>query len=662
MKRSLLSVFCFCLMLAPAFATALPVQSLVEEPVEEGWWIDTSLDQNQNNIGDMVEKYHDHPLFLDEDNTLPLIIDFDHTPTDGDVAMLEREVGYVHQWNLPRIDAVAGRVPHAMILETTTLPGVVMLELDGILQVQNGDAAVVHEVDLAQQQTGYDGSGVSVAVIDTGIDSLHVGLDDHDDDNSTHDPKVIAFYDPVNNPDKTNGTEIQAYDDQGHGTHCAGTVAGTGAPTYEHPGMAPQANLVGVKVLDSGGSGSFSVVMAGMEWTVENRYKFNIRAASMSLGGPGPIEWTSSEEDSVNRYANEMVRAGISMLIAAGNSAAPGTIGTPGGAEDVITVGALNKNTAIAEYSSEGPTEEGRVKPNVAFVGSDVMSAQHNSGDGYVAFSGTSMATPGVAGTVALMLQANPDLSPFDVRNILQETATYRECHYMAANQPCAEDLIPKNRQNNVYGHGHVEALAAVMEAAQRDYQLDTSISITITTEVGIDDRIHLMPGDAIEVDLSGDVDTFQWRSNHLRDDWANLHTFDGGDEKAILDLTTIVHQLEHLPGIEVEGNHTLSLRGLIANESGGHSSSALVSVNVMLMDTANAKSYAQSNGDGLFGELPSWVGPVIILILLLLVLFGMIVINKVEDAAEVEVLDWSTPDEDIDAVVVGHLEAEILD
>lgn len=232
----------------------------------------------------------------------------------------------------------------------------------------------------------------------------------------------------------------------------------------------------------------------------------------------------------------------------------------------------------------------------------------------------------------------------------------------MAANQPCAEDLIPKNRQNNVYGHGHVEALAAVMEAAQRDYQLDTSITISITTEVGIDDRIHLLPGDAIEVDLSGDVDTFQWRSNHLRDDWANLHTFDEGDEKATLDLTTIVHQLEHLPGIEVEGNHTLSLRGLIANESGGHSSSSLVSVNVMLMDTANAKSYAESNGDGLFGDLPSWVGPVIILFLVVLVILGMIVINKVEGAAEVEVLDWSIPDEDIDAVVVGHLEAETLD
>ena len=235
MFQRLAAVLCFALLLTPALALAAPVTVQVEEQ-EEGWWVDTTLDRNQNSIGDMVEKYHDHPLFLDEDNTLPLIIDFDHTPTDMDVAMLEREVGFVHEWSFPRIDAVSGRLPVDMILETTTLPGVVMLELDGLLQVQNGDAAVVHEVDLAQQQTGYDGSGITVAVIDTGIDSMHVGLDDLDDDNSTNDPKVVAFYDAVNAPDKTNGTEIQAYDDQGHGTHCAGTVAGTGAPSYDHPG------------------------------------------------------------------------------------------------------------------------------------------------------------------------------------------------------------------------------------------------------------------------------------------------------------------------------------------------------------------------------------------------------------------------------------------
>lgn len=647
-------MLCFCLMMTPVLAVAMPVHSTEEAPAEENWWERTNMDRNNNKIADMVEKYHDHELFLDEANTLPLIVDFDHEPTEQDVAMLEREVGYVHEWDLPLIHAVAGRIPHSMILETTSLPGVVMLELDGILQVQNGDAAVVHEVDLAQQQTGYDGSGVTVAVIDTGIDSLHVGLDDLDDDNSTHDPKVIAFYDPVNNPDKTNGTEIQAYDDQGHGTHCAGTVAGTGAPTYEHPGMAPQAYLVGVKVLDAGGSGSFSVVMAGMQWTVDYRYEYNIRAASMSLGGPGPIEWTSDEEDSVNRFANEMVRAGISMLIAAGNSAGPGTIGTPGSAEDVITVGALNKNTAIAEYSSEGPTEEARVKPNIAFVGSDVMSTQHNSGDGYVAFSGTSMATPGVAGTVALMLQANPDLSPFDVRNILQETATYRECHYMGANQPCAEDLIPKNRQNNVYGHGHVEARLAVMEAAQRDYQLDTSIAVSLSTQVGIDDRIHLMPGDALEMQLNGSVDTVQWRSNHLRHDWVNIETFMPGENSASLDLASIVKQLNSLPGITVEGNHTLSMRALVANESGGHRASSLISTNVMLMDTANAMTSTEPS-ESLFGDVPGWVAPAILLLLLAIVITGMIVLNRADNAVEVETIDWTKEAEPVAEAEVGE-------
>ncbi len=646
MKR-MLTVVCFLLMVLPLVSMAMPVGHS-EEPEQEGWWVNTTVDRDGNGIGDMVEKFHDHPLFLDEDNTLPIIVDFDHTPSEEDIAMLEREVGYAHEWTLHLIDAVAGRIPHDMILETTSLPGVVMLELDGILEAQNGDAAVVHEVDLAQQQTGYDGSGVTVAVIDTGIDSLHVGLDDMDDDNSTNDPKVIGFYDPVNNPDKTNGTEIQAYDDQGHGSHCAGTVAGTGAPTYEHPGMAPGAFLVGVKVLDAGGSGSFAVVMAGMQWTHDYRYEFNIRAASMSLGGPGAIEWTSSEEDSVNRMSNRMVGAGITMLIAAGNSAVSAQIGTPGSAEDAITVGALDKDTSIAIYSSQGPTEEGRIKPNVAFVGSDVMSVAHNSGDGYVAFSGTSMATPGTAGTVALMLQANPDLSPFDVRNILQETATYRQCHYMASNEPCAEDLVPKNRQNNVYGHGHVEALAAVMEAAQLDYQLDSTRSITVDTETGPDDRIHLMPGDVIDITLNGDIDTLQWRSNHLRDDWANLHSFDEGDTTAELDLKTIVHQLEHLPGIEVDGNHTLSLRGLAANESGGHSATSIIAMNVMLMDTANAKSFGESE-EGL-GGLSGWVLPAVAIFLLLLVPLGFYLINKAEDAIEVEKLFSS--DDDIAAVV----------
>ena len=592
-NRVTISMFCLSILIFPMLAIATPVPISLEEDETEGWWVNTTVDRNGNGIGDMVELHMDNPFFLDEDNTLPLIIDFDHTPGEVEVAMLEKEVDYQHEWILEGIDALAGRIPVDKIWDTYELPGVVMIELDGILTTVNGDASALHGVDSVWADTGYDGAGSTVAIIDTGIDGTHVGLDDLDDDNSTNDPKIIGFYDPVNNPDKVNGTEVFPYDDQGHGSHCAGTTAGTGAPTYEHVGMAPQAFLVGVKVLDAGGSGSFATVMAGMEWTVDNRYKFNIRAASMSLGGPGAIEWTSSEEDSVNRYANEMMAAGVAIFIAAGNNAVSAQIGTPGSAEDAITVGALDKNSAIAVYSSQGPTEEGRVKPNIAYVGSNVMSVAFNTGNGYTDMSGTSMATPGAAGVAALMYQANPDLSPFDIRNIMQETATYRECHYMLANEPCLEDGIPKNRQNNVYGHGEVRALDSVFEAAERDYDFDDSMELGLTTEVGMDNRIHMFPADGLEFEISGSsassVHTVQWRSNHLRDDWSNLHSYEHGSDTGELSAIDIIHQLEHLPGITIEGNHTVSFRALKYNSTGEYSSSPLTSTNIMLMDTASA-------------------------------------------------------------------------
>lgn len=613
--KRILAFFALSLLIMPVIAAATPV---TPEPSEEdGWWVETTVDRNGNGIGDMVEKFHDHPLFLDEDGTLPVIVDYSRDVSDDDVRILEQNVDFEHQVTLYRIDAIAGRIPHDMVLETLNLPGVIMIELDGILEALNGDVAVVHAVDVAQENTGYDGSGVTVAIIDTGIDGNHSGLDDQDDDPSTYDPKIIGFYDAVNNPSLTNGTEVFPYDDQGHGTHCAGTTAGTGAPTFEHPGMAPQANLVGVKVLDAGGSGSFATVMAGMQWTVDHRYEYNIRAASMSLGGPGAIEWTSSEEDSVNRYSNEMVRAGIAMFIAAGNNGVSAQIGTPGSAEDVITVGALDKDTSIAIYSSQGPTEEGRIKPNIAFVGSDVMSAEANSGDGYVGFSGTSMATPGAAGVAALMYQANPDLSPFDIRNIMQETATYRLCSYMFANEPCTEDFIPKNRQNNVYGHGHVNADVALQEAAEQSYEWDGNISIAITSDIGADDRVHVMPGDVIEFDISSGVDTIQWRSNHLRDDWANLASYETGDTTFTIEDVTIYEQLSYLPGIEIEGNHTLSIRGISCNdaECSSPTSTPLSAVDIMMMDSENMVVEGQGEESGAI------TGGTLIIIVLLVVI-----------------------------------------
>ena len=528
------------------------------------------MDLDRDGVHDAIWKAISSEIYdwVDESDTISVIVDFDHQPTETDQDMLEREVNFQTQYRYHLLDSIAGRVGVDDIVELSELPGVVMVELDGILTIQMNDVNDIHGIPMIWEDTGYTGKGSVVSIIDTGIDSEHVGLDDLDDDNSTNDSKVIAFYDPVNNPDKTNGTEIKAYDDQGHGTHCAGITAGTGAPTYEHVGVAPEAQLVGVKVLDEGGSGSFATVMAGMEWTVDKRHEFNIRAASMSLGGFGLIEWTSSEEESVNRMANEMVRSGVALFIAAGNNGVTAQIGTPGSSEDAITVGALDKDTTIAVYSSQGPTEEGRVKPNIAFVGSSVNAPEANSGDGYVAYSGTSMATPGAAGLAALMYQANPDLSPFDVRNIMQETATYRQCHYMLDNEPCPEDLIPKNRQNNVYGHGHVEGLPALLEAANYVYGLNTEINLSTNTKTAADNRIHLSSGEAVEVVVSGGPVEIQWRTWDMRDNWMTLSEFSPGDQIVDISHTMLVERLQYLPGNEIEGNQTLMVRGILEDEA----------------------------------------------------------------------------------------------
>ncbi len=620
-KRRAFPLMILGMMLVPALAAASPSVSNVDttnmqNDHSDDWWESTTMDSDGDHIHDAIwiAAQNNHYEYLDENNKISVIVDFDHTPTLADQSMLEKNLGFETQFRYWLIDSVAGKIDLDRIPDLVDLPGVVFVELDARLGIQMEEVVPTHGVDLVWQDTGYTGDGITMAIIDTGIDGNHTALDDLDDDNTTNDPKIVAFYDAINHPEATNGTEIFPYDDNGHGTHCAGITAGTGAPNYQHVGVAPRANLVGVKVLDGGGSGSFAAVMAGMEWTVEKRHEFNIRAASMSLGAlTGAIEWTSSEEESVNRMANEMMRAGVTLFIAAGNSGGTATIGTPGSAEDVITVGSLDKDTAIAVYSSQGPTEEGRVKPNVAFVGSSVNAPDANTGDGYVALSGTSMATPGAAGVAVLMYQANPDLSPFDVRNIMQETSTYRQCHYMLANEPCAEDLIPKNRQNNVYGHGHVNAQPAVEEAANYFYELSMSLNVTLSTEYGANNRVHIDQGEAVEFNLAGGAQRVQWRTWDMRDNWMDLADFNPGDETFEVTHGLLVDRLKFLPNNTVEGHQVILVRAIADDKA---STNLAVGVHIM----GGEKIETLESDGSLLGLL---VG---LLALLVLVLFGALI------------------------------------
>ncbi len=642
-RRKMASLVFFLMMLLPTIVTASSSPFNEDSPTDEKWWMDTSMDLDGDFVHDAIwiaaqNNQHD---YLDENGRISVIVDFDHTPTEDDEKMLSSEVDFELEFRYWLIDSIAGTVELNRIHELVDLPGVVFVELDGILGIQMEDVVPAHGVDLVWQDTGYTGEGVTMAIIDTGIDGNHTALDDLDDDNTTNDPKIVAFYDAINNPGATNGTEIFPYDDNGHGTHCAGITAGTGAPDYRHIGVAPRANLVGVKVLDGGGSGSFAAVMAGMEWTVEKRHEFNIRAASMSLGAlTGAIEWTSSEEESVNRMANEMMRAGVTLFIAAGNSGGTATIGTPGSAEDVITVGSLDKNTAIAVYSSQGPTEEGRVKPNVAFVGSSVNAPDANTGDGYVALSGTSMATPGAAGVAVLMYQANPDLSPFDIRNIMQETATYRECHYMLANEPCAEDAIPKNRQNNVYGHGHVNAQPAVEEAANYNYELSLTLNVTLASDYGIDNRVWINPGDSISYNLEGGIQRVQWRTWDMRDNWMDLPEFNPGETDFEVSHSLLVDRLQYLPNNTIEGSQVILVRAISGAES---STNLATAIYIVGEEKAQESGGGDSMGVVIFGVL-SFIA-ILLLVALIVAGFQWAKLERMIDREDY-------PDDEIEEVV----------
>lgn len=256
---------------------------------------------------------------------------------------------------------------------------------------------------------GLKGQGVTVAVIDTGV-GPHPDLQG----------RIVGFQDFVNGrPDP--------YDDQGHGSHVSGTVGGDGAASFgKLKGVAPEASIVGVKVLDAGGSGTFADVIAGIQWCVENKDRYGIKVLNLSLGAYVEETW---KDDPVVQAVQAAERAGILPVIAAGNSGPfSGTVGTPGNAPAALTLGALDDrgtpwhwDDGIPFFSSRGPTPvDNLAKPDVVAPGAGITAAV---GDGYKRMSGTSMASPMAAGVAALLMQAHPEATPAQVKQALMETA-----------------------------------------------------------------------------------------------------------------------------------------------------------------------------------------------------------------------------------------------
>ncbi|MGW1027547.1 S8 family peptidase [Streptomyces sp. NPDC002577] len=285
----------------------------------------------------------------------------------------------------------------------TTTAGVGTVWLDGIRKASL-DKSVPQIGAPKAWAAGYDGKGVKIAVLDTGIDATHPDLKD----------QVVA--------EKNFSTSADAVDRFGHGTHVASIAAGTGAKSGgKYKGVAPGAKLLNGKVLGDDGSGDDSGIIAGMEWAAEQ----GADVVNLSLGGQDTPEIDPLEAE-INKLSAEK---GILFAVAAGNSG-PNSIGSPGSADAALTVGAVDDNDKLADFSSTGPrVGDGAIKPDVTAPGVDITAAaapgsviDQEVGEnpaGYLTISGTSMATPHVAGAAAILKQEHPDWTYAELKGAL---------------------------------------------------------------------------------------------------------------------------------------------------------------------------------------------------------------------------------------------------
>ena len=353
-----------------------------------------------------------------------------------------------------RLQLINGRVielPNGQLRKLADHPAVARLDDDRPTTRLLSRVAAVSGARLVQKSWGYNGAGIGVAVVDSGITSWHDDLTYPGTSTAVRvqgNQRVTAFVDFVNGAPA-------AYDDNGHGTHVSGIIAGNGyASGGAHAGIAPGAHLVSLKVLDREGRGVISDVIAAFEYAVANRTLHNIRVVNLSVGASVT---SSYRTDPLTLAAKRAVDAGIVVVTAAGNLGENklgqpqwGGILAPGNAPWVLTVGAsthqgtVNRtDDAVAGFSSSGPTAfDYEAKPDLVASGVGTVSL-HAPGSlfswtkagylvggtvntaykPYLSLSGTSMAAPVVSGTVALMLQANPTLTPNLVKAILQYTA-----------------------------------------------------------------------------------------------------------------------------------------------------------------------------------------------------------------------------------------------
>jgi serine protease AprX len=314
--------------------------------------------------------------------------------------------------NLPLINGIACSLTTDTIYRLASSPDIEYISFDSKIFTQLDIATYSIKANYPHS-LGYNGEGVTVAVIDTGV-APHYDL-------TRPNNRIIGFKDFVNN-------RTSPYDDNGHGTHVAGIIAGNGYSSRgKYVGVAPKSNILAIKALDAEGSGNTSNIISAISYIVNTKDTYGTKVINLSIGSPAN---SSCKKDPLCRAVIEAMNKGITVVVAAGNSGPNnGTILSPGINPNVITVGASNDNRTvdiaddtIASFSSRGPTIEGASKPDLVAPGVNINSLSNIQLDGYESSSGTSMATPFVAGSAALLLEKEKSLSPKEVKKKLMNS------------------------------------------------------------------------------------------------------------------------------------------------------------------------------------------------------------------------------------------------
>jgi serine protease AprX len=378
--------------------------------------------------------------------TVRVIVQYKHVPTSVHYSTMKGRGARLHT-TLHMIRGAAFTIPVSVLPALEADPEIESVTIDHPIAVMDDLTNAATGVSSAWN-AGFTGAGIGVAVIDSGINDSHPDLWD-----STHATSRVLYHQDFTGTATTNSNGAK-YDLYGHGTHVAGIIAGNGYLSGGHySGVAPEANLIDLRALDANGAGTDSTVIAAIQQAIALKNAYNIRIINLSLGRGIPTSYT---QDPLCQAVEAAWKDGIVVVVAAGNlgrlsvygSNGFGTITAPGNDPFVITVGATKSNASAtpqaeskASYSSKGPTTYDHVlKPDLMAPGnaivslaapgatleaayaSDVVAGTDGKAD-YFTLSGTSMATPAVAGAAALMLEEQNTLTPDQVKARLMKTA-----------------------------------------------------------------------------------------------------------------------------------------------------------------------------------------------------------------------------------------------